>query len=160
MLLLVNAGYVTQREGRARLSPKGVRKIGQLALRDIYQGLLRDRPGSHPTDHRGTIEIKPEETKRYQHGDPLALDLVATLKKALARRAGTTARRPSRRLRRALRRPHHHHVDGPPLDMSWSMSWRDASRREEGGDGDESLIRSRYPRDYFAIVGSTPARSS
>src|SRR6185369_5655516 len=47
MLLLVNAGYMTQREGRARLSPKGVRKIGQLALRDIYQGLLRDRPGGH-----------------------------------------------------------------------------------------------------------------
>ncbi len=54
MVLLVNAGYVTQREGRAHLSPKGVRKIGQLALRDIYQGLLRDRPGGHQTDHRGS----------------------------------------------------------------------------------------------------------
>src|SRR4029077_3183482 len=89
MVLLVNAGYVTQREGRARLSPKGVRKIGQLALRDIYQGLLRDRPGSHHSDHRGTIDLRPDETKRYEHGDPLALDLVNTLKKALARRPGT-----------------------------------------------------------------------
>src|SRR5436309_3058739 len=35
MVLLVNAGYVTQREGRAHLSPKGVRKIGQLGLRDL-----------------------------------------------------------------------------------------------------------------------------
>src|SRR5437763_83458 len=49
MVLLVNAGYVTQREGRAHLSPKGVRKIGQLALRDIYQGLLRDRPAPAST---------------------------------------------------------------------------------------------------------------
>src|SRR5207249_2724251 len=81
MVLLVNAGYVTQREGRAHLSPKGVRKIGQLALRDIYQGLLRDRPGGHQTDHRGSIDLRPEETKRYQHGDPLVLDLVRTLKK-------------------------------------------------------------------------------
>src|SRR5262245_41416134 len=89
MILLVNAGYVTLREGRAQLSPKGVRKIGQLALRDIYQGLLRDRPGGHATDHRGAIELRPEETKRYQHGDPLALDLVRTLKKSLARRPGT-----------------------------------------------------------------------
>src|SRR5437667_231422 len=89
MVLLVNAGYVTQREGRAHLSPKGVRKIGQLALRDIYQGLLRDRPGGHQTDHRGTIDLRPEETKRYQHGDPLVLDLVRTLKKALTRRPGT-----------------------------------------------------------------------
>ena len=30
-MLLVKAGYLTQREGRARLSPKGIRKIGQLA---------------------------------------------------------------------------------------------------------------------------------
>src|SRR5207253_2366566 len=69
MVLLVDAGYVTQREGRAHLSPKRVRKIGQLALRDHYQGLLRHRPGGHQTDHRGSIELRPEETKRYQHGD-------------------------------------------------------------------------------------------
>ncbi|TMB20425.1 MAG: hypothetical protein E6J59_08320, partial [Deltaproteobacteria bacterium] len=89
MVLLDDAGYVTQREGRAHLSPKGVRKIGQLALRDIYQGLLRDRAGGHQTDHRGSIDLRPEETKRYRHGDPLVLDLVRTLKKALARRPGT-----------------------------------------------------------------------
>src|SRR6266850_1379804 len=123
MLLLVNAGYLTQREGRARLSPKGVRKIGQLALRDIYQGLLRDRPGSHQTDHRGTLELKPEETKRYRYGDPLVLDLVRTLKKALTRRPGTPLDL----------RPEDFEVHTAAhstttstvllLDMSWSMSW-------------------------------------
>src|SRR5438034_1139766 len=35
MMLLVKAGYLTQREGRARLSPKGVRKVGRLALRAL-----------------------------------------------------------------------------------------------------------------------------
>src|SRR3989449_9695940 len=78
MVLLVNAGYVTPREGRAHRSPKGVRKIGQLALRDIYQGLLRDRPGGHQTDHRGSIELTTEETKRYQHCNPLPLVLMTT----------------------------------------------------------------------------------
>jgi len=122
MLLLVNAGYVTRREGRAHLSPKGVRKIGQLALRDIYQGLLRDRPGGHQTDHRGSIDPRPEETKRYQHGDPVVLDLVRTLKKALARRPGTPLDV----------RPEDFEVHAAAhatttstvhlLDMSWSMS--------------------------------------
>ena len=154
MLLLVNAGYVTQREGRARLSPKGVRKIGQLALRDIYQSLLRDRPGSHQTDHRGTVELKPEETKRYQHGDPLALDLVRTLKKALARRPGTPLDL----------RPEDFEVHGSAhttttstvllLDMSWSMSWEGRfAAAKKVAMAMESLIRARYPRDYFAIVG-------
>src|ERR1043166_302580 len=129
MLLLVNAGYVTRREGRAHLSPKGVRKIGQLALRDIYQGLLRDRPGGHQTDHRGSIDLRPEETKRYQHGDPLVLDLVRTLKKALTRRPGT------------------------PLDVHPEDFEGRCAAAKKVARAMESLIRARYPRDYFAIVG-------
>ncbi len=154
MVLLVNAGYVTQREGRARLSPKGVRKIGQLALRDIYQGLLRDRPGSHQTDHRGSIDLRPEETKPYRHGDPLVLDLVRTLKKALARRPGTPLEL----------RPDDFEVHAAAhstttstvllLDMSWSMSWEGRfAAAKKVAMAMESLIRSRYPRDFFAIVG-------
>ena len=154
MLVLVNAGYLAQREGRMRLSPRGVRKIGQLALRDIYQGLLRDRPGGHQTDHRGAIELRPEESKRYEHGDPLALDLVATLKRALTRRPGTPLDL----------HPGDFVVYGSAqtttsstvllLDMSWSMSWEGRfAAAKKVALAMESLIRARYPRDYFAIVG-------
>src|SRR5581483_1703990 len=154
MLLLVNAGYLTQREGRARLSPKGVRKIGQLALRDIYQGLLRDRPGGHQTDHRGSIELRPEDTKRYQHGDPLVLDLVRTLKKALVRRPGT----PLELLPDDFELHSATHTTTTStvllLDMSWSMSWEGRfAAAKKVAMAMESLIRARYPRDFFAIVG-------
>src|SRR3989442_485173 len=36
MKMIADSGYVLQQGGRQKLSPKGVRKIGQLALRDIY----------------------------------------------------------------------------------------------------------------------------
>jgi len=154
MVLLVNAGYVTRREGRAHLSPKGVRKIGQLALRDIYQGLLRDRPGGHHTDHRGALDIRPEETRPYRHGDPLALDLVRTLRKALARRPATPLElRPDDFEVYAAT---HTTVSSTVLllDMSWSMSWEGRfAAAKKVAMAMESLIRSRYPRDYFAIVG-------
>jgi len=154
MLLLVNAGYLTQREGRARLSPKGVRKIGQLALRDIYRGLLRDRPGAHETAHRGAAQVRPEERTAYQHGDPLVLDLVATLKKSLLRRSGTPLDV----------RPEDFEVYAADhttttstvllLDMSWSMSWEGRfAAAKKVAMAMESLIRAKYPRDYFAIVG-------
>ncbi len=154
MQLLVSAGYLTRREGRAQLSPKGVRKIGQLALRDIYQGLLRDRAGGHGTDHRGAIELRPEESKSYQHGDPMVLDLVATLKKALARRGGTPLDL----------RPEDFEVYAATqttttstvllLDMSWSMSWEGRfAAAKKVAMAMESLVRARYPRDFFAIVG-------
>jgi uncharacterized protein with von Willebrand factor type A (vWA) domain len=154
MLLLVNAGYLAQREGRTHLSPKGVRKIGQLALRDIYQGLLRDRPGGHATDHRGALEMRPEATRPYRHGDPLHLDLVRTLKKAIARRPGIPLDV----------RPGDFEVHDTTqttttatvllLDMSWSMSWEGRfAAAKKVAMAMESLIRTKYPRDYFAIVG-------
>src|SRR5271154_3351229 len=61
ILLLKNSGYVTQKGNQLQLSPKGVRRIGELALRDIYQGLLKDRHGGHTTDYRGQVEMKPEQ---------------------------------------------------------------------------------------------------
>jgi uncharacterized protein with von Willebrand factor type A (vWA) domain len=154
MLLLKDAGYLTTRGGRAKLSPKGVRKIGQLALRDIYQGLLRDRPGGHHADHRGIHEVRPDATRPYQYGEPLNLDLVRTLKKALARKAGTPLEL----------RPDDFEVFETNfatststvllLDMSWSMSWEGRfAAATKVAMAMESLIRARYPRDYFSIVG-------
>src|SRR5207302_11470136 len=114
----------------------------------------RAGPGGHQTDHRGAIELRPEESKRYEHGDPLALDLVATLKRALTRRPGTPLDL----------HPGDCVVYGSAqtttsstvllLDMSWSMSWQGRfAAAKKVALAMESLIRARYPRDYFAIVG-------
>ncbi|MBI4515771.1 MAG: VWA domain-containing protein [Deltaproteobacteria bacterium] len=153
-MLLADAGYVTGKEGRINLSPKGVRRLGQLALRDIFQGLLRDRPGAHQIDHRGQADARPDATKLYHYGDPLNLDLVRTLKKALARKAGAPL---------ALA-PDDFEVFETQyatststvllLDMSWSMSWEGRfAAAKKVAMALESLVRARYPRDYFAIVG-------
>ena len=154
MLVLQQAGYLTSREGRMRLSPKGIRRIGQLALRDIYQGLLRDRPGSHQTDHRGIAEVRPDATRSYQYGDPLNLDLVSTLKKTLGRRSGVPLEL----------RPDDFEIFDTNfstttstvllLDMSWSMSWEGRfAAAKKVAMAMESLVRARFPRDYFSIVG-------
>jgi len=152
--LLQEAGYVTQREGRAQLSPKGVRRIGQLALREIYHSLLRDRPGGHQSDHRGIIEVRPDATRAYHYGDPLNLDLVGTLKKGLNRRTGVPLEI----------RPDDFEIFDTTvsttastvllLDMSWSMSWEGRfAAAKRVAMAMESLVRSRFPRDYFGIVG-------
>jgi uncharacterized protein with von Willebrand factor type A (vWA) domain len=154
MAMLQESGYLMNREGQMALSPKGVRKIGQLALRDIYQGLLRDRPGSHPNEIRGVAAIRPEVSKPYRHGDPLNLDLVGTLKEALTRR-------PASPLHLAPADFRVYDADDATststvllLDMSWSMSWEGRfAAAKKVALAMESLIRSRYPRDYFAIVG-------
>lgn len=152
--VLWDAGYLTSREGRVRLSPLGVRRIGQMALREIYKGLLADRPGSHGSDRRGARERRPEQSGPWRYGEPLDLDLVGTLKAALAR--GTRvpiafdaddirvfpADRPATAATVLL------------LDMSWSMSWEGRfAAAKRVALALEALVRTRFPRDYFGVVG-------
>jgi len=154
LLLLTKAGYVGTRGGRVQLSPKGMRKIGQLALRDIYQGLLRDRAGGHQADHRGLAEMRPEDTKPYAYGDPLHVDVVRTLKHALARAPATPLRLKPDDFE--VYETLHTTTTSTVLllDMSWSMSWEGRfAAAKKVALAMESLIRSRYPRDYFAVVG-------
>ncbi|MBX3027455.1 VWA domain-containing protein [bacterium] len=154
LLVLQQAGYVGQRGGRVQLSPKGMRKIGQLALRDIYQDLLRDRAGGHQADHRGLSDVRPEETRPYQFGDPMHVDVARTLRHALARDP-----RPPLRLQAGDFEVYEtiHATTASTvllLDMSWSMSWEGRfAAAKKVALAMESLIRSRFPRDYFAVVG-------
>jgi uncharacterized protein with von Willebrand factor type A (vWA) domain len=154
MLLLNQSGYMVQKGDHLQLSPKGVRRIGQLALRDIYQNLLKDRSGGHVIDHRGVTEMRPEETKSYDYGDPLNLNLVGTLKHALARRPGVPLEV----------RPEDFEIYQNDygsssstvlcLDMSWSMSWEGRfAAAKKVAMAMETLIRSKFPRDFFSIVG-------
>jgi uncharacterized protein with von Willebrand factor type A (vWA) domain len=152
--VLDEAGLMIQKEGRLRLSPKGLRRIGQLALRDIYQNLLRDRAGSHFADHRGIAEVRIETTKPYQYGDPLHLDLVGTLKRSLMRGPGVPLNlQPNDFL---VFDSDHTTTTSTVLllDMSWSMSWEGRfAAAKKVALALESLIRTRYPRDYLGIVG-------
>ena len=154
MLLLRESGYMAQKGDHLQLSPKGVRRIGQLALRDIYQGLLKDRAGSHATDHRGISEIRPDEVKPYAYGDPLNLNLVGTLKHALTRKPGVPLE-----LAPSDFEVYENDYGSTSstvlcLDMSWSMSWEGRfAAAKKVALALETLIRTKYPRDYFAIVG-------
>src|ERR1019366_3356594 len=154
MVLLTQSGYMVPKGDHFQLSPRGVRRIGQLALRDIYQNLLKDRSGGHLTDHRGITEMRPEQTKPYAFGDPLNLNLVATLKHALARKPGVPLDL----------RPEDFEIYENDyasssstvlcLDMSWSMSWEGRfAAAKKVAMAMETLIRSKFPRDFFAIVG-------
>ena len=105
MMLLSESGYMVQKGDHLALSPKGVRRIGQLALRDIYQGLLKDRAGIHTTDHRGITEMRPDRSdltvRRSAQSEP-GRDPQARARAPSGRAARAQARR-FRDLRKRLR---------------------------------------------------------
>ncbi|MFM8409452.1 MAG: hypothetical protein ACKOCT_04175, partial [Alphaproteobacteria bacterium] len=154
LLLLQGAGYLREREGRVELSARGVRRIGALALRDVYEALLRDRPGGHAGAGHGPGEPRQDRTRRWRHGDALDVALVPTIMNAVARAAGSPVE---------LRPGDFEVRETDPsttastvllLDMSWSMSWEGRfAAAKKVALALESLVRTRFPRDYFGIVG-------
>jgi len=154
MEMLVQAGFLTQREGRLELSAKGIRRIGQLALRDIYQALLRDRPGAHETRRVGAAEVMPEGVRRHEPGEALDLALVPTLMNAVRRQPDRALTIEPRDFEVHESRQHSTASTVLLLDMSWSMSWEGRfAAAKKVALALESLIRTRYPRDFFGIVG-------
>src|SRR6201988_901317 len=152
--LLEEGGYVLEQGDRFELTPRGVRRVGQLALRDIYQQLRRDGMGRHSTRYRGTHELLIENSKPYVQGDPLHINMVQTLKNALLNGGGVPVRIGPKDL--AVYESEHPSRAATVLllDMSWSMSWEGRfAAAKKVALAMESLVRSLHPRDYFGIVG-------
>lgn len=152
--LLEEGGYVIDRGDRFELTPRGVRRIGQLALRDIYRQLRRDAMGRHQVRSRGSQELLTEESRPHVQGDALNLNMIQTLKSALFHNGGVPLRLQPRDF---MVYDSEHTTRAATvllLDMSWSMSWEGRfAAAKKVALAMESLVRSLHPRDYFGIVG-------
>src|SRR5438128_12529716 len=82
---LEHKGYVQRGRRGMELTPRGMRRIGQKALRDLYTRLKRDRFGDHPISVRGLGSERSDETKVYEFGDAFNLHVEETLMKGLRR---------------------------------------------------------------------------
>ena len=79
------AGYLKQEDGRLELSPRSLRKIAQQALAEVFSVLKKDRSGRHEADDRGDGGEYTWETKPYEFGEPMDLDLNRTLFNSVVR---------------------------------------------------------------------------
>jgi uncharacterized protein with von Willebrand factor type A (vWA) domain len=70
-----------------RLTARGMRRIGQKALGDLFARLRRDRFGDHPLSQRGQGGDRAEDSKPYEFGDPFDLDAKETVMNAVQREA-------------------------------------------------------------------------
>ncbi|HEX7168650.1 MAG TPA: hypothetical protein VF230_16840, partial [Acidimicrobiales bacterium] len=153
--LLEEAGLIENREGRMELTPKGLRRIGQNALSDLFQKLARDRMGKHQIDPIGVGHERSYETKPYEFGDPFNLQIERTIRNALQRTGGGVPVHLS---------PEDFEIERTEtltrtstvlmLDLSLSMPMRDNFlAAKKVAMALHSLISSQYPRDFLGIVG-------
>ena len=154
--MLEEAGLIEQKEGRLELTPKGLRKIGSNALRDLFSKLAKDTVGQHQTSqprpgprahvrHQGLrvrrpVPARPEphdpqlQSRRSGGGTPVQLDpsdFEIERTEHLTRSSTVLM-----------------------LDLSLSMPMRDNFLpAKKVAMALHSLITSQFPRDYLGIVG-------
>jgi len=153
--MLEEAGLIEQREGRFELTPRGMRRIGQNALSDLFDKLAHDRVGRHEVERTGVGHERAYETKGYEFGDPFNLHIERTVRNAIQRQGrGTPVRL----------QPDDFEVERTEtltqsstvlmLDLSLSMPMRDNFlAAKKVAMALHSLISTQFPRDFLGIVG-------
>ena len=155
MKTLEEAGYIQKKGNRWELTARGIRKIGQKALQDIFNKLKRDGFGRHISPFRGVGGERTDESKAYQFGDPFLLDLEKTLMNALHRRGTGTPVGLEKEDFEVYRTEFTTQSSTVlMIDMSMSMIYNGCQpAAKKVAVALESLIRSQFPRDNLYIVG-------
>ena len=153
--LLEEAGLIRKDGERYELTPRGIRKIGQRSLEEIFSTLKRDAFGMHRADARGRGGDPTDELKTYEFGDPFLLDLPGTVRNAVFRGGAGTP---------VTLHPTDFDVYRTELvtqsatailvDVSRSMLFRGCFLAAKKVTlALDSLIRSTFPKDDLYIVG-------
>jgi uncharacterized protein with von Willebrand factor type A (vWA) domain len=153
--ILEKAGYVERRDRRLELTPRGLRRIGQSALREIFDQLKKSRIGQHRTASSGMGNEPSEDLKPYEYGDPFLLDLRETLFDALERQGqGVPVEIQPQDF--VVHRSEHSTQASTVLmiDMSRSMFLRGCFlAAKKVAIALDALIRSQFPHDSLYVVG-------
>jgi uncharacterized protein with von Willebrand factor type A (vWA) domain len=152
--MLEEAGLIEQREGRMELTPKGIRRIGQRALGDLFKRLLQDRQGRHEVERSGVGHERAHDHKPYEFGDPFHLDVNQTIRNAIWRQGSGTPVKLS---------PEDFEIERTELltrsstvlmlDVSLSMEMRGRFlAAKKVAMALHALISTQFPRDYLGMV--------
>ena len=153
--MLEEAGYIKKNGDNWELTPRGIRKIGQKALQDVFGQLKKDSFGKHETVFRGGGGERVDDTKPYSFGDPFLLDIQKTAMNAIQRQGrGTPVKLQPADFEVYRTELLTQSSTVLMLDMSRSMFLNGCfSAAKKVAMALNSLIRGQFPRDNLYIVG-------
>ena len=152
--MMEEQGLIQNKEGKLELTPKGLRRLGQQALDDLFSKMTADKLGRHDMEISGLGHERNYDTKPYEFGDPFNLHIERTVRNAIRRTGGGTPvnltpddfeiERTERQVRSST---------VLMLDLSLSMPMRDNFLpAKKVAMALYSLISSQFPNDYLGIV--------
>ncbi len=155
--MLLKQGYVEKdTEGKYIVTPKGVKRVENRSLDELFNISRKDQMGKHETEFRGAGQTLHDESKPYEFGDPVSnLNMHETLKNALHRQGGGSP------IDIAEDDLVVHDTEYQTscatvvlLDMSGSMMrYGKFGQAKKVAMALQSLVRGRYPGDTLQVVG-------
>jgi uncharacterized protein with von Willebrand factor type A (vWA) domain len=143
-------------EGKWRVTPKGIRRVQDKTLGELFQTFRRDSVGRHDTLHKGEGTVQLEDTRPYVYGDSLAnIDMHETLKNAYIRQGGGVP----------IRLSHEDYVVHETeyqtrcatvvlIDMSGSMGrYGKYYTTKKVAIALQAMVRAQYPQDSIEMIG-------
>lgn len=153
--VLEKEGLIATEDSKLALTPKGMRRIGESALSELFSKGEEARLGDHALAKSGIGNDLEYDTKQYEFGDPFNLNINKTIRNALLRSGAHVPIKvtpddfeieKTERLARAS--------TVLLLDLSLSMPLRDNFlTAKKVAMALHSLIASKYPKDFLSIVG-------
>jgi len=160
---LQRQGYLTNNGGRLDLTPKAVRRLGDTALRRVFQGMENGfRSGDHDRRDAGQAGDLTGSTREWEFGDEQPVDVPATVRKALLRsveRGEGTGRRARVKLSAQdfqVAETERRSAAAVCLlvDLSYSMALRGTwAAAKQTALALHALLRTKYPQDAIQVVG-------
>ncbi|MBI3005337.1 MAG: VWA domain-containing protein [Ignavibacteriales bacterium] len=153
---LKELGIIEEVDGIKILTTKGVQKIRQDALKQIFTSLKKAPGGNHETPHTGTGVDRLSETKKWIFGDmPTNIDLTSTLTNAFKRDGIDDFRLQEEDLEVYETEHQTNCATVLMLDISHSMILYGEDRitpAKQVALALAELISVKFPRDYLALV--------
>jgi uncharacterized protein with von Willebrand factor type A (vWA) domain len=87
-------GYLTRGDDGLRLTPRAVRRLGQTALKRVFEQLAASGHGDHDDHRTGSADEPTGLTRPWVFGDELPLDAARTVGNALRRSGLSPSTRP------------------------------------------------------------------
>ena len=153
---LKEMGIIEEVNDTPMLTTKGVQKIRQDALKEIFSSLKKNPLGSHETPHTGGGVERLSETKKWVFGDmPTNIDLTSTMTNAFKRDGIDNFNLQEEDLEVYETENLSTCATVLMLDISHSMILYGEDRitpAKQVGLALSELIMTKYPRDYIALV--------
>ncbi|MEU9888123.1 hypothetical protein [Sphaerisporangium sp. NPDC051011] len=152
---LERQGYLRRQRGKLELTPKAVRRLGETALRRVFDSLDAGRRGDHDQRDAGAAGELTGSSRPWRFGDEQPIDVVRTLVNGV-RRGGAGGRvslsvddfevaETERRTAAAV---------CLLVDLSYSMALRQTwAPAKQTALALQALVASKFPGDAVQIIG-------